>query len=181
VRLFPQADTSVTRELRVVADVNTWDRAVDPQRVPVSMRYRVERPAGSPLGDTPLPRGQVHVLRYDEDGRAQLLGIAAIGDSPAGQELVLPVGTAFDVTAERIQTAFDRVERDVRTSAWRIELSNASDRDVTVEVVERIPGDWEILSGSHEPIATSARTARFELDVPAGGSTVLTYEVQVRD
>lgn len=179
VRLFPQARAAVTRELRVVGDVNTWDRAVDPQRVPVAVRYRVERPAGSPVGDTPLPHGQVHVLQPDGAGRAQLLGIAAIGDSPAGQELVLPVGTAFDVTAERLQTSFTRVSRDVRTSAWQIELSNASDREVTVEVVERIPGDWKLLSSSHEPTATSARAARFELDVPAGGTVVLTYEVQV--
>jgi hypothetical protein len=121
------------------------------------------------------------VLQSDAAGRAQLLGIASIGDSPPGQELVLPVGTAFDITAERVQTAFERVARDVRASTWRIELSNATERDVTVEVVERIPGDWEIVSSSQEPVATNARTARFELAVPAGGSTVLTYEVQVRD
>jgi len=181
VRLFPEAVASVTRELRVISDANTYDRQVDPERRPVAVRYRVTRPTGSEFGDTPLPRGQVQVMQPDGDGRAQLLGIASIPDSPAGQELVLPVGVAFDIVAERTQTGFTRVSRDVRTSAWLLQLRNASDREVTVEVIERIPGDWEILSSSHVPTATNARAARFELTIPAGGSVELTYEVQVTD
>ena len=181
VRLFPEAGASVSRELRVISDANTYDRQVDPERRPVAVRYRVARPTGSEFGDTPLPQGQVQVMQPDAEGRAQLLGIASIPDSPAGQELVLPVGVAFDIVAERTQTEFTRVSRDVRTSAWSVQLRNASDLEVTVEVIERIPGDWKILSSSHTPTATNARAARFELTVPAGGSVELTYEVQVTD
>jgi hypothetical protein len=181
VRLFAQSTIEVARELRLVSDVNTYDRQVDPEPRGVAVRYRVPRTGGSELADTALPSGQVQVMQPDPAGRAQLLGIAGIPDSPAGQELVLHVGTAFDVVAEREQTSFTRESRNIRTSGWRIELRNTSDRDVMVEVVERVPGDWEILSSSHEPTQTNARTARFEIAVPAGGSAELTYEVQVKD
>jgi hypothetical protein len=107
--------------------------------------------------------------------------MARIGNSPAGQELVLPVGRAFDVTAVRVQTGFRRVADGARESDWSLKLTNASDQQTTVQVIERIGGDWTILSSSHDPQIMSAAAVRFDVMVPAGGEVELRYSVSIRN
>jgi hypothetical protein len=48
-----------------------------------------------------------------------------------------------------------------------------------VEVVEAFPGEWTILEESRPHERVDARTARWEVAVPAGGSATLTYRVRV--
>lgn len=181
IRMLGADRVVLERQLRVVSDANIYERQVDPERRPVAIRYRVARPAGDEFADTPLPSGPVRVLQPDAQGRVQLLGVASIPDSPAGEDLVLAVGTAFDVIVERQQTAYDRLSREMVESAWRVQLRNGSERDVTVEVIERIPGDWTMVESNREPDATTARTARFVVEIPARGQAELTYRVQVRN
>jgi hypothetical protein len=51
---------------------------------------------------------------------------------------------------------------------------------VTVEVIEPMPGDWEMLRASHPHEKIQASTARFSLSVPKEGATTLAYRVRVR-
>ena len=147
---------------------------------PVAVSYHIQRPLDSELGAEPLPGGQVNVYQEDQDGRIQLLGISAISNTPKGQDLQLPTGFAFDVTAERTQTDFSRPAPNVYETAWRIELENASDRGATVQVIEQLSGDWSIVQSSHEAEKLSATAVRFGVEVPAGGTSTLEYRVSVR-
>ncbi len=147
---------------------------------PVSVSYRVERGEGSEFGREPLPAGQVRIFQRDESGRVQLLGVAAIGNTPRGRDLQLEVGQAFDIVGRRVQTDYNRLGANVYESAWKVELTNGSEADVEVRVVEQLPGDWEIVESSHRYEKLSASAVRFTVPVPAGGSAVLTYRVQVR-
>jgi hypothetical protein len=45
---------------------------------------------------------------------------------------------------------------------------------------EPIGGSWEILQSSHRAERVDAHTFRFDVPVPAGGATQLTYTVRVR-
>jgi hypothetical protein len=46
--------------------------------------------------------------------------------------------------------------------------------------VERIPGDWRILSESQTHTKEAANEAVWRVVVPAGGETELTYRVRTR-
>ena len=131
----------------------------------------------------PLPAGVVRVYKEDSSGRVQFVGEDRIDHTPRNETVRLLMGEAFDVTADRIQTDFRKIQGTSRQeyiyeSSFSIELKNGGSRDAEVKVVEPVPGDWEILKQSHKHEKTSSRTATWVLQVPADGSTKLTYTVR---
>ncbi|HEU5357910.1 MAG TPA: hypothetical protein VFU45_02230, partial [Gemmatimonadales bacterium] len=74
--------------------------------VPVQVTYVVKRPRKTDLGDRPLPGGIVRMFEPDSAGRLQLIGETNIDHTPAGEDLELNAGTAFDLTARRVQTSW---------------------------------------------------------------------------
>jgi hypothetical protein len=51
---------------------------------------------------------------------------------------------------------------------------------VTIEVIEPMPGDWEILRATHPHEKLQAFTARFTITVPKEGASTLGYRTRVR-
>jgi hypothetical protein len=134
---------------------------------------------GGQLGK-PLPAGIVRVYAKDSKGAAQFVGEDRIEHTAKNEKLRLRLGEAFDITAERKQTNYRRIADNQTESSWRIELRNAKDEAVTVRVQEPMPGDWEMVSESQKHTKESARVAAWNVDVPAGGKTVLEYTVRVK-
>ena len=64
--------------------------------------------------------------------------------------------------------------------AFELSLRNHKKEDVTVKVIEPIPGDWTMLSSSHEYTKTEAFTAEFAIPVPKDKEVKLTYRVRMR-
>ncbi|MQM39871.1 hypothetical protein KBTX_03910 [wastewater metagenome] len=129
--------------------------------------------------DVPLPAGTVRVI--DATGDAPLYqGGDRIDHIPPGEAFELSLGTAFDLSAERERTAYRRIGDDTHEIAWRVTVSNAGRDNRTVEVVEHMAGDWELLEASPASKEQDADTARWRLSVPAGDETTLTYRVRVR-
>lgn len=133
----------------------------------------------------PLPKGVVRVYKQDSAGNAQFVGEDRIDHTPKNEKVRLKLGEAFDVTADKVQTDFEKLSgfgrfHYVFESAYRIELKNAKEEAVTVKVMEPMPGDWEVLAESHPHSKEAAGTAVWEVPVPADGSATLTYRVRVR-
>jgi hypothetical protein len=133
----------------------------------------------------PLPKGIIRVYKRDSEGRAQFVGEDNVDHTPKNELVRLKLGDAFDVTAKRKQTDYKSLGRQgkfgyVHESAFEVELKNAKKEPVTVNLLEPMPGDWEVLQSSHTPTKEAAGTARFKVTVPAEGSATLTYRVRVR-
>jgi hypothetical protein len=180
IRMWGADAVDTIKEYLLAGQFNYYQQLPEPMTQPVMARYRVERPAGTEFGDVPLPAGQVRMFQPDDEGRLQLLGIAAIDNTPREQELVLNVGYAFDIIGTRTQTDYTRPDGNRYESAWRVELTNQTDEDVEVQVLERIAGDWTIMNTTHEAEEISAGAVLFRVPVPAGGEAVLEYRVAVR-
>lgn len=127
--------------------------------------------------DRPLPAGSVRV--YDGAASPLLLGEDAIGHTAKGEPVSLTLGQAFDITGQRRVTDQSR-DGQTRESERRIVISNAKDESVQVKVVERLPGDWEILSESLPHTRLDANRAVWVVGVPRGGKAVLNYRVRYR-
>lgn len=137
----------------------------------------------------PLPAGRVRVYRRDDDGGLLLAGADRIGDTPAGDSLRLETARAFDIVSERTVTDFRgpgsvRVEGSLRAMEEdvRVELRNAKDEAVTVQVVERLARwtEWEVVDprvddASASPERLDAGRVLWRVRVPAGESAALTY------
>ncbi len=170
---------AIARTFRVEEGVAIY-RMTEPE-LPVKARVRltIENTEAAGLG-IPLPVGRIAVFTPDARGKLQLAGEASIPDTPKDQKLLLDLGEAFDVTAKRTQTAFKEFP-DAKELAYRIVLKNTSDAPVTVDVIENMPGDWSMLSQSHDFERISTSQIRFRPEVPAGGETVVTYAVRINE
>lgn len=140
--------------------------------------------AGQGLG-VPLPKGVMRVYKRDSQGNAQFVGEDRIDHTPRNENVRLKLGEAFDVVADKKQTAFQKLAGNGRTgtlveSAYEIVLKNAKSEPVTVTVREPMPGDWAIIGESIPHSKPAAGSAEWRVEVPAGGQSVLTYRVRVR-
>lgn len=131
----------------------------------------------------PLPAGVVRVFARGSDGGVpRLIGEDRIDHTPAGAKVSLTPGDAFDITVLRRQTDFKTTGLPEKTSesAWSIAVTNAKDREVTVNLVEAIPGDWNILAESAAHTRTDASRVTWQLSVPAGRDAQISYRVRIQ-
>jgi hypothetical protein len=134
---------------------------------------------GAQLGK-PLPSGVVRVYAKDSKGAAQFVGEDRISHTAKNEVVRLKLGEAFDITADRKQTSYRKLADSLVETAFRVELRNAKEEAVTVRVVEPMPGDWEIVQESIRGSKESARVNVWNVEIPAGGKTVLDYSVRVK-
>lgn len=189
VGLFEPTTAKTTKSFQVLGQIPYWGglpQYGDEDDVPVSVTYTVLRPRKTDLGDRPLPGGVARLYEADSTGRLQLIGESGMDHSPAGEDLRLNAGNAFDLTAKRIQTNYSTrrdstggVWRTVATADYKVTLTNAADRAATVEVVENRGGEWAIVSSSVKSDKLSSTRTVFRVPVPAKGKATLTYRVRV--
>ena len=155
----------------------------------VFMEFSNRSEKGENVGlGVPLPKGVVRVYKKDSAGRAQFIGEDRIDHTAKGETVKLKLGEAFDITADKKQTDFQRLAAtgfNARTgglieSAYALEIRNAKSEKVVVTVVEPIAGEWQMLQESHPHRKETASRAVWEIPVPAEGKAVLTWRVRVK-
>lgn len=128
----------------------------------------------------PLPKGTVRVYKHDSEGSLQFVGEDSIDHTPKDEKIRVKLGDAFDVVGARKQMDWKKIAYDTYEAGFEISLRNHKKEDVVVKVIEPIPGEWTMLSSSHDHKKTEAFTAEFEIPVPKDKETKLTYRVRMR-
>lgn len=128
----------------------------------------------------PLPKGKVRVYKADASGSQQLIGEDWIDHTPTDERVRIKMGEAFDVVGERVQKDWKRIGSNLYEIEWEITLRNHKKEPVTVEVIEPMPGDWEMVRESQPHEKIQAFTARFNVAVPREGASTLAYRVRIR-
>ncbi|MBI4698712.1 MAG: DUF4139 domain-containing protein [Nitrospirae bacterium] len=128
----------------------------------------------------PLPKGTVRVYKNDKEGSLQFAGEDSIDHTPKDENIRIKLGDAFDVVGSRKQTDWKKIAYDTYEASFEISLRNHKKEDVVVKVVEPIPGDWAMLSSSHEYKKAEAFTAEFNIPVAKDQESKLTYRVRMR-
>jgi hypothetical protein len=178
-RLIDKADITL-RKRYVMNHQNhnsIWRRGTNRRGNPsilIDFRNRSEDGLGKPL-----PAGLVRVYgKLNETGDAPfLLGEVNIPNRPVGEKIKLPLGAAFDITTDRKQTHYKRLDNKGRYEAgYEITFKNAKDSAVVVELNERFQGTWRITSQSHKHVKKDAFNAVWTISIPANGETVFAYQ-----
>jgi hypothetical protein len=128
----------------------------------------------------PLPKGKVRVYKADAAGSQQLIGEDWIDHTPKDERVRIKMGEAFDVVGERVQKDWKRIGSNLYEVEWEITLRNHKKEAVTVEVIEPMPGDWEVLRATYPHEKLEAFTARWRIPVPKEGAATLGYRTRVR-
>ncbi|MEQ1599141.1 MAG: DUF4139 domain-containing protein [Methylotenera sp.] len=153
-------------------------------KMKVGVFVEFDNKEASKLG-MPLPKGVLRVYKKDSKGNAQFVGEDNIDHTPKNETVRLKLGEAFDVTADKKQTDFKLLPNPQKghsayESAYELTLKNAKKEKVTVTVQEPIGGDWKIVSESAPHTKANSHLALWKIDIPAEGSTTLTYRAQVK-
>lgn len=128
-----------------------------------------------------LPAGRVRVYQTDVDGAGLLIGESRIDHSPEGERLRIPLGIAFDLTGERVQTDYSIVSRRVARESFEIRLRNRKDDEaVSIVVPERLYRwrDWQIIESSAPFAQVDSASIEFVIEVAPGAEETLTYTVE---
>jgi len=167
-----------------IAKEFTWDAAVkphDPEKVQgnvgIPVEYVIKNDKESSLGENALWGGKVRIFQDDGHGTTIFLGEDAEEFTPVGDKMKLYIGDSRDivVTQRRMSSEKQNIRRD---KAGRIELydelirdsvriENFKDKEVTLTVVEHIPGQWKEIEFSHPYERKDHSRLEFRIKVPA--------------
>lgn len=130
-----------------------------------------------------LPAGIMRLYKKDDTGSLQFIGEDNIAHTPKDEDVRLKVGTAFDITAERVQTDYKLLPskdgKSVHETEWEITLRNHKESDVAVGIIEPLYGSWSVLRSSHRFTKADAFTLRFNVNVPKDKEVKVRYRVRV--
>jgi hypothetical protein len=179
VSLFTATNVGVSRTYEFRGNTAYYRNPVQtPRPEIVSVYLNFENREENQLG-LPLPEGVMRIYQEDAEGMLQFAGEDRIRHTPKDESVRLRLGAAFDVVGERVQTNFDAISRNIFESSFEIRMRNHKETAVTVDVVEPLPWDWDILESSEPFTKKDAQTAAFKLTLEPGGEKVLTYRVRV--
>lgn len=148
----------------------------EPVKAVVAIQFSNATMAG--LGSQ-LPAGVMRVYMRDAAGDPKFVGENAIGHTPAGSELSIKTGEAFDVSSQQTLVAETRVSKRTTRYEMKYLLRNAKDEPVTVEL--RQAGLWRdgvVKAESLKNRRIDASTLGWSVPVPANGETTLTFTVE---
>lgn len=179
IRLLEASGLRLQKHYRVQAGANYWGvyRGGEDDRVPVQVLLEFRNTSQNRLG-MPLPAGTFRIYREDHEGSQQFAGEDSIRHTPKDEIIRLKTGHAFDIVAEKKQTDYRQLSRQLHESVWEITLRNHKDKKVTVDVVETLAGNWKIIEQTHNYEKTGAFEVSFRVEVPAGGEAKVRYRIQ---
>jgi hypothetical protein len=129
----------------------------------------------------PLPSGRIRVNKLDSaDSTLEFIGEDKIDHTPRNEQVLIKMGSAFDVVGERRQVNFSvDTSRKTMTEEIEVKLRNHKREAVTVIVKENLYRwiNWQVTSKTHDFKKQDARTIHFPLKVAADGEAVLRYTV----
>lgn len=129
----------------------------------------------------PLPAGRVRVSKQDPaDASLEFIGEDAIDHTPQDEQVLVKLGSAFDVVGERRQVNFTvDTSRKSMTEEIEVKLRNHKQEAVTVVVKENLYRwiNWTITAKTHDFEKQDSRTVHFPVRVAAGGEAVVRYTV----
>jgi hypothetical protein len=137
----------------------------------------------------PLPSGRIRVYKRDPaDASLEFVGEDTIDHTPREEEVLVKLGSAFDLVGERRMMNFEEGHRDneqdrnefYMTEQIEIKLRNRKREPVTIIVKENLYRwlNWEITQKSHEFQKQDARTVHFPVSVQPDQEVTLSYTVR---
>ncbi len=149
------------------------------KQVDIYLRFANAEESGMGI---PLPAGRLRVYKRDEaDDTLEFIGEDVISHTPREEEVLVRLGSAFDIVGERRQMDF-RVNHAERWMEEDIEvkLRNRKAEPVQVIVKENLYRwvNWEITRRNHDFEKQDARTVHFTVDAQPDEEATVSYTVR---
>lgn len=146
-------------------------------RVKPELMIRFTNDTASNLGK-PLPAGSLRTFSPDNRGQLQFIGGTNINHTGKNDELEIKLGKAFDLSIHRKQTHFSKTFSGHLVSQ-ELRISNSRETTANLNLTANFPLVWRMKNSSHEFEKIQGGSARWKLQVPAKGETVLNFTVEM--
>jgi hypothetical protein len=180
-----------------IKKVFTWDSAKLPwepkrldQNVGIPVCYVIRNDKASKMGVAGLWGGKTRVFQDDGHGTTIFLGEDRVGKTPVGEEMKICIGDSRDISVTQLKKRDLRINPRPSASltvlydtdeAITARLENFKDQAVTVDIVERIPGEWDMAKAGLPYDKTDANTIVFHVDLPAKAKVDLEFAYHRRN
>jgi hypothetical protein len=183
VAMLAATEVPVEKQYLIANSANIWGNYGynfgEAPRQNATVKLKLKNEEAARLG-MPLPGGIIRVYKKDSDGDAIFVGEDRIEHTPKNERIDLTLGQAFDITARARQKSHARLADNLFENGYEIEIKNAKPEAVTIDVREALPGEWQMLEESLPHEKLDANTAAWKVEVPAEGTTTLTYKVRIK-
>ncbi len=126
----------------------------------------------------PLPMGKVRVYKEDIDKSLEFIGEDRIEHTPKDEMVRLYLGDAFDIIGERKVVERRKITDRISEQDIEIELRNHKKENITVKVVQKFYGYWEIRKSSHKYEKKDANTIEFNIGIKKDDKVKVIYTVR---
>ena len=130
----------------------------------------------------PLPSGRIRVNKLDPaDDSLEFIGEDTIDHTPKDEEVLIKMGSAFDVVGERKQLDFKAdTTRKWMEEQIEIKVRNHKEEAVKVIVKENLYRwvNWRITEKTHDYEKIDARTVHFPVTIEPDGEVTIRYKVR---
>lgn len=168
--------SGVPASKRYLYEADSFDTETEPQAAEVAVIFSNSRASG--VG-TQLPAGVARVYVNDASGEPRFIGEDQVAHTPAGSDIVITTGQAFDVTVQpRLVSSASAPKPAYYRWRTRFEMEytvrNARPEATTVEVRQHGLGrNTQLGEQSIAGELQDANTVVWRVPVPANGETVL--------
>ena len=149
------------------------------KKVDIYLRFKNAKDIGMGM---PLPSGRIRVNKLDPaDDSLEFIGEDTIDHTSKDEEVLIKLGSAFDVVGERKQVNFEsHAQRRWMKESIEIKVRNHKEEPVKVIVKENLYRwtNWKITKKSHPFEKIDARTIHFPVDVPKDDEVTIQYTVE---
>lgn len=171
---------NVPASKRYLFEAQNFSTETEPRAAEVAVIFSNSRASG--VG-TQLPAGVARVYVNDEAGDPRFIGEDQVAHTPAGSDIIITTGQAFDVTVQPRLVASQAAPKPSHYR-WRTRFEmeyrvrNARSEAVVVEVRQHGLGrDTQLQNQSIDGVLQDADTIVWRVPVAANGETVLTASV----
>ena len=183
--------TPLKKKITFDSREHPWDPEAEETTVGLPVSYRIRNIHQSGLGQSLLPRGKMRLFIEDGRGGLVFLGEDRVGPVPAGQDMEVTVGQSRDV--KLTQRIMSKTKVNVRRNTDNhvvlydqeervtAELENFKDTPVLLELIEHIPGEWEMVTTNMDYSKEDANTLTYEVEIPARGGKELVMHYRRRN
>jgi len=175
IRLFAALDCVVAKNYIFEWPYHAGQRDELEDKARIVLELKNSKSSG--LG-MPLPRGKVSVYKRS-GGQLVFIGEDEIKDIPVDEEFGLFIGKAFDIMGKIKRTAFRSPGRAREEATFQLSIVNHQADTVSIEVLQNIPGDWDIVEATEEYSKKAANTLRFDLKVQPSEERIIEYMIRI--
>jgi hypothetical protein len=172
---------NVPASKRYLFEADSFTSETEPRAAEVAVIF--SNTGASGVG-TQLPAGVARVYVNDQSGEPRFIGEDEVAHTPAGSDIVITTGQAFDVTVQPRVISSQAAPRTGSYYRWRTRFEmaytvrNARSEAIVVDVRQHGLGrDTQLEGQSIEGVLQDADTIVWRVAVPANGETVLTATV----